>query len=345
MKRAVFIFGAGASASAGLPTQAQLLKNYFKSGINTPDSFHGALSSFFKEFFHLDVDSATSFPTFEETLGILELALEKEETFGPNYSLQKLREIRDALIYSMGIAIERKAVYPPTTYHRFINKLFHRGHFQEGEYAFINFNYDVLLDDALMDLMYRDPSIMIDYSISFANEQQEGQRGDFQEWLPVTGRTVNYLKPHGSFNWLHCPTCNSVYILGNQKSQVFKTGYIHKKECCAKDETPLDCVIEPPSFFKKYKNAYLQNIWHVMASLLFEADVVTFIGYSFPDADMWTKYALKRASIGKNKQWIVVNSSEKNERRYRRFLGEVEYLTMDFEEYVQNWSNHHATWR
>ena len=84
MKRAVFIFGAGASASAGLTTQAQLLKNYFKSGINTPDSFHSALSSFFKEFFHLDVDSATSFPTFEEALGILELALEKEETFGPN---------------------------------------------------------------------------------------------------------------------------------------------------------------------------------------------------------------------------------------------------------------------
>ena len=161
----------------------------------------------------------------------------------------------------------------------------------------------------------------------------------------MSGYAVQYLKPHGSFNWMHCPTCNSMFILGNQKSQVFKTGYIHKRECCPNDETPLDCVIEPPSFFKRYKNTYLQNIWHTMTKLLFEADIVTFFGYSLPDADMWTKYALKRASFGKIKHWIVVNRSEKMEKKYRRFLGEVEYVKMSFDDYVQNWTEHHATWK
>lgn len=348
MKRAVFIFGAGASASAGLPTQAQLLKAYFKSGMNTSDSFHNQLASFFKDFFHIDVqhfDAATPFPKFEEVLGVLELAIEKEEAFGPNYSLPKLREIREALIYSMGIAIERRTVPHPTTYHRFVSKLFHRGHFVADEYAFINFNYDVLMDDALMDLKHRSPEISIDYNITFANEEKKGQRGDFQSWDSVSDRAVSYLKPHGSFNWMYCPTCNSMYILGNEKSQVFKTGYIHKRECCVKDETPLDCVLEPPSFFKKYKNTYLQNIWHNMTQLLFDADIIIIFGYSLPDADMWTKYLFKRACLGKKKQWFVVNRTEQEEKRYQRFLGEIEYLKMSFDDYVQNWTEHHATWR
>lgn len=346
MSKAVFIFGAGASSSAGLPIQAHLFRDYFRSGELHSDSFRNQLASFFGDFFHVDIQdlAAAQFPTFEEALGVLDLAIEKEETFGPNYSLPRLREIREALVYSIGIAIERRPVPQPTTYHKFVNKLFHRGHFLEDEYAFINFNYDILLDDALMDLNYHQTKVLVDYDIHFANEKSDGQRGNFQEWLPAHGRTVKYLKPHGSFNWMHCPTCNSIYILGNEKSQIFKTGYIHQRESCVKDNTPLVCVIEPPSYFKKYKNAYLQNIWNTMIQILFAADVVVFIGYSLPAADMWTKYVLKRACFGERKHWIVVNKTD-IESRYVRFLGEVECLKMSFDTYVQNWAEHHATWQ
>lgn len=348
MKRAVFILGAGASASAGLPIQANLFRDYFRSGMTHSDSFRNQLASFFIDFFDVDIqtlDVTTLFPTFEEALGVLELAIEREETFGPNYSLPRLREVREALIYSMGIVIERKPVSHPTTYHRFVQKLFHRGHFLEDEYAFINFNYDVLLDDALMELNYKRTKIMIDYDIHFANEKRKGQSGNFQEWLPVSGKAVKYLKPHGSFNWMHCPTCNSIYILGNEKSQIFKTGYIHQRESCAKDNTPLDCVIEPPSFFKKYKNTYLQNIWNTMTQTLIEADVIIFIGYSLPAADMWIKYVLKRACSGSKKHWIVVNRTNREKKRYLRFLGRIEYLQMSFDTYVRDWTKHHETWK
>ena len=119
---------------------------------------------------------------------------------------------------------------------------------------------------------------------------------------------------------------------------------IHKRESCVKDNTPLDCVIEPPSYFKKYKNAYLQHIWNTMAQILFTANVVVFIGYSLPAADMWTKYVLKRACFGERKHWIVVNKTD-IESRYVRFLGEVECLKMSFDNYVHNWAEHHATWK
>lgn len=348
MKRAVFVFGAGASASAGLPVQANLFRDYFEAGEACPDSFRNELVSFFSDFFHIDVrhlDQHDSFPTFEEALGVLELAIDKEETFSPNYPLPKMREIRDALVYSMGIAIERKTVRSTNTYHKFVRKLFHNGHFADGEYAFINFNYDILLDKALMDLKFRKKKIMIDYGIRFANETAEGQGGKFQEWSPVSGEAVHYLKPHGSYNWMHCPTCNSMYILVDQKSEVFRTGYIQTRENCIKDKTPLDCVIEPPSFFKKYKNLYLQNIWNAMTQLLFQADVVIFVGYSLPDADMWTKYALKRSCFDYKRKLIVVNPATQEAETYRRFLGEVEHLNKTFDDYVSDWTRHHETWR
>lgn len=219
MKKAVIIFGAGASASAGLPIQAHLFRDYFVSGMAQSDSFRNQLASFFADFFHIDIQDlgGTEFPTFEEALGVLDLAIEKDETFGPNYSLPKLREIREALVYSMGIAIERRPVPTPTSYHKFANKLFHRGHFSEGEYVLVNFNYDVLLDDALMDLNYHQTKIMIDFDMHFANENRLWQKGNFQEWLPASGKVVKYLKPHGSFNWMHCPTCNSIYIYWGTK--------------------------------------------------------------------------------------------------------------------------------
>ncbi len=350
MKRAVFIFGSGASASAGLPVQASLLRNYFRAGIGYSDSFRNDLVAFFNDFFYIDVQQLgrnASFPTFEEALGVLDLAIEKEETFGPNYTLPRMRAIRDALIYSMGIAIERKEVSSTNTYYRFVRKLFHKGHFDDGEYAFINFNYDILLDKALMDLKFQNTKIMIDYGIRFANENEEGQGDNFQEWFAISekDKAVQYLKPHGSFNWMHCPTCNSMYILGNQKSQVFRTGYIQTREYCVKDKTPLDCVLEPPSFFKKYKNAYLQYIWDAMTQLLFQAEVIIFIGYSLPAADMWTKYVLKRSCFNKKKLLVVVNKREREEKRYRRFLGEVDFKRMSFDDYVLDWTQHHQTWK
>ena len=70
-----------------------------------------------------------------------------------------------------------------------------------------------------------------------------------------------------------------------------------------------------------------------------------FVGYSLPAADMWTKYALKRACFGEKKHWVVVNKTEREEGKYRRFLGEVEYLVMTFDDYVSSWTKQHETWR
>jgi len=104
--KTVFVFGAGASKADGLPTQAELFKKYFSLGVK--DSFTALLKEYFNDFFGIaDVSSKDNkWPSFEESLAMVEIAMDKEHAFGPTYPTEKLREIRNGLIILMGRAIE-----------------------------------------------------------------------------------------------------------------------------------------------------------------------------------------------------------------------------------------------
>ena len=339
-EKTIFIFGAGASKADGLPTQAELLENYFKS--NPSDDYSGLLKEYFERFFGIRDTSAINvkWPTFEEALAMVEIAFDKEQTFAPNYNAEKLKKIRDGLIISMGRAIENCQVKHDTVHKRFIDKLFHKGHgrrhFQEREYCFISFNYDILLDQALMELVEDD--IYCDYGVNFANTSKDFYLNSFQKWVPSGEKKVLILKPHGSLNWMQCPSCDALAISGNSKGQIFKTGLIHTIEHCPKDHSPMQFIIEPPSYFKKYENYYLQLIWKQFSEVLTEAERVIFIGYSMPDADIMMKYTIKRACFGQKKQFIVVtprindNDYTALKNRYERLLGPVDFHEIEFKD-------------
>jgi len=87
---AVFL-GAGTSCAEGAPTQAGLVNAYFKFNRSDKDPdgrrkvINAELATFFQTFFAIDVDhdnlKKIAFPTFEEALGTLALAISREETF------------------------------------------------------------------------------------------------------------------------------------------------------------------------------------------------------------------------------------------------------------------------
>ena len=95
----------GYKKNEGLLFHDDLLSTYFKFWLN--DNLRGVIEQYSRAFFNINFNIIDNlkFPTFEETLGILELAIEKEETFGPNNPLIKLRKLRNYLVLSMGIAI------------------------------------------------------------------------------------------------------------------------------------------------------------------------------------------------------------------------------------------------
>lgn len=135
---AVFL-GAGASCAEGAPTQAELFKAYFQYCREEP-LFYGArlsidreLATFFQVFFDIDVDhddlNAARFPTFEEALGILELAMSREESFrGFDNSDQfeqgsRIRSVRRALILLIALILDRRLEDSKGVHNRLISRL------------------------------------------------------------------------------------------------------------------------------------------------------------------------------------------------------------------------------
>ena len=334
--KTVFIFGAGASKAELLPMQSKLLEKYFAKNPN--DEYSGDLREYFRNFFGIDNTSIDSikWPTLEEALAMVEIAIDKEQFFGPIYPMEKLKKIREGLIFSMGSAIEEafkksKGIY----YNKFINKLFRGKHFSKGQYTFVSFNYDIILDIALMNLM-TSKQIDCDYGINFANSSKDFVSSAFPQWKPPGEKSVLILKPHGSINWMHCPTCGSIAISGDKESKIFKAEFIHSIEVCPKDNTQMQFVIEPPSYFKKYKNYYIQTIWKKLDEILLDSEKMVFIGYCMPDADVMIKYALKKACIGKNKRIVVINPDKDIAERYERILGTVEFNWITFEQLCES---------
>lgn len=222
LQKTVFIFGAGASKADGLPTQAELLESYFSK--NPQDNFSSTLNGYFKDFFDIVNTRYTGnkWPSFEEALAMVEIAIDKEHSFGPVYTANKLKEIRDGLIISMGRAIENCKVNGETIHKKFLSKLFCNGHYCKDEYSFVSFNYDILLDIALMEMIYH--GIYSDYGIQFANSRDNFDSPSFKKWKTPGDRSVLILKPHGSLNWMQCPSCDSIAISGDTKGQIAKSG-------------------------------------------------------------------------------------------------------------------------
>ncbi len=78
---------------------------------------------------------------------------------------------------------------------------------------FVSTNYDILIDNALVDEYKYD--IDLDYGVEFRNFE----RAD--DWTrPRRNKSVLLCKPHGSLNWLFCPTCNELELTPKEKGVV-----------------------------------------------------------------------------------------------------------------------------
>jgi RNAse (barnase) inhibitor barstar len=301
------------------------------------------LGSFFDSFFGIDIQAANldrvDFPTFEECLGILELALNRQESF-KNFSLMPnkpdIQRLREALIFLIAIILNNK-LRGRSQYHGDLVRRLKNEH-RLKKTTFISSNYDILIDNALIDLF--EESIDLDYELEFTNFTRE------KNWTrPRPRRAVKLFKIHGSLNWLYCPTCTSLTLTPKDKRAAT---LVFRPEPCPSCDTHMTPIIIPPTFFKVMSNLYLQEVWKMSEEHLKHARRIFFCGYSFPDADIHVKYLLKRAELNLQTppEVFVINNHEgkteheKNEekRRFERFFKDkqrIRYTDLSFQEFCR----------
>jgi hypothetical protein len=180
-----------------------------------------------------------------------------------------------------------------------------------GDYTFITYNYDMLLERSLNDL-----SIPMSYGFSVNEIAADTRAGGFiangVDWnVPLdrcTSDCVKVLKMHGSVNWaLERATDNP---------------YLHIKEEYDPSFGGLEGFIQPPTWQKRQNSrgggevdGGLLSLWSNAIKALSIATKIVVIGYSFPTTDYYVKSMFQiglKNNIGLRK-FLVVNPSLSSE--------------------------------
>lgn len=348
--RTVIFLGAGASCADGGPTQAQLLRGFFQTCRSAPSRLNrpgrqrmiDQLTDYFANVWGVDVTAANldaqRFPTFEEALGLLELAESRGESFrgyGAGARDLPTRQLRIHLVSLIASYLEQK-LRRAQRHHRALVESLQRMRALTTT-IFVSLNYDLLIDNAIWD----QGAAGIDYGITFRSGMGA-----------VHANEVPLLKLHGSLNWLYCPTCNELDHYRGEKIVAQLPDGQHIATCgpCNGSRVP---ILIPPTFFKVMSNIFLQQIWKRAEEKLLGAERIIFCGYSFPDADLHIKYLLKRAEMNRTgatalppRVFIINEHAGKTEDarslekdRYSRFFrNKAEMIWMDagFSDFAAN---------
>ncbi len=329
----VIFLGAGASSGDGAPLQSEIFNKYLvrRGKSKLDDDEEKLLKRYFHKMFSINITALDSntikFPTFEEAIGVLDLAIIRDETF-KGFDIKQIRKIRHSLIRLMILVIKDELGTSYDDYHRqLVKKLVNDGIINET--FFISTNYDILIDNALEKLP---GGFAPEYGIDFMNGTNRNRSRP--------ARPIKLYKLHGSLNWLYCQTCNTIKLTPLKKAAT------HSNTCEICD-SEFSALIVPPTYFKSLTNAYLGMIWVKAEAALRKAHHLIFCGYSFPDADIHIKYLIKRAQSYRKHDLIITvinNHDEKKgkakkdeKNRFERFLGKkVSYRDVCFEEFARN---------
>src|SRR3989442_266543 len=205
---AIFL-GAGASKAEGAPLQGELFRDYFSSNSfkSSHDEMDRELATFFLLMFQIDVDndniSRVTFPTFEEVLGLTDLAILRKESVR-NFDIEnratnsgRLRFIAQYLVFLVAKILDAELQGRAKLHRQLVSTLSKTNELQNV--VFVSTNYDILIDNALAEEKVNGTDL--DYGVEFRNFDRPG------DWArPALDHRVQLFKPHGSLNWLFCPT-------------------------------------------------------------------------------------------------------------------------------------------
>jgi hypothetical protein len=186
----------------------------------------------------------------------------------------------------------------------------------KGYLSFVTTNYDLNIESACVFLnAHTNPG--------FIPLHQNSDSVQSSQYLYATNG-IPLFKLHGSVNWYLCDQepgikieNRIVKVMGDSdENQIRSLPY----PCTANYEPPSVPIIVPPSFLKPDLSKTMGMIWRGAAQTLSKANVVAFIGYSFPPSDTEMMYFLAKAfseNAGLRKIYIIDPSAEKLVERLR----------------------------
>lgn len=323
MSKTVYFLGAGFSADAGGPIQNQIIQFILGNDFN------------FKFSNRTDIlDAKVEFIEFiEKTLQIerdLWDSIALEDIFTPidrslsngrsfkNFDVKELSVKRQNFHLLMGAAIKYGVDYRHKNkdyiddFAQYVNQIakVRLVDQKKDNIAIITTNWDILLDNSL-DKLVRNYSeekereidkklAVVDYCCYISSLDKDDHL--IKPGLLALGKNgynIKYLKLHGSMNWLHCPSCQRMYVKFGEKTMLNPPppcNHCHKNLKLSKDNDAikLKSNLLLPTFIKDLSNIQIQLVWQNAGIELSEATKVVFIGYSLPQADFEIRQLLSR---------------------------------------------------
>jgi hypothetical protein len=312
---------------------------------------HENLRTFISDFFSITKTKSerkSELPSMNDVLNLLDLAIQEQRPLTNKYNLLESQKIRYDLIYLISEQLhhqlqpENRSTEPVIG--AFIKKIRMRA------LAIISFNYDLLVDNAI-----RRCNASVNYGFKVRGHIEPGRkellRRQFEQMNNNYNRTDSMLlyKPHGSLNWLYCPTCDAIDVTEGMKAvyylYLFEAGK-HVRQCsvCSTSYEPL---IIMPTMIKNYNNRFLREIWHHAEEAIKEANQLVFIGIALAPDDYYIRYIVNRAlAVNQNRKngslkvEVVSKSGNKESdtyKQYKRFFGKsVTLYPGSFRKYVND---------
>ena len=191
-----------------------------------------------------------------------------------------------------------------------------------------NFNYDLLMDNALyICKKFTDSGYIMRFDYTLVDDNWER----FKD-IPSD---VTMLKLHGSLNWLTCTTCGCNLLLRYKKSvpeiwtNVRNILSVQCPKCAHTTKMPgLKRIIIPPSLVKSFGEIEVRYLWKYAFSLN-NIDRSIVIGFRFaeqdPEVEMLLRTMFERGKIPSNIPIHIVNPRPKKvKERFRAIFTKSE---------------------
>lgn len=345
--RDVYVLGAGFSHNFNrelFPLIRDFLRIAKANFIYNPEAEHGQLANIIASYFN-----DPYYPDIEKVLSFLSAPALHHPKIPSEHRSIMYDQLVEIIVRMLSQASESDAASADTyeTYRRFAATLVER------ETTVITFNYDLLIENLLMETNewhrydgYGVEIPIVDRAMPTPRHTFDPQPTPLISWSKVT-----LLKLHGSINWgtpiIFQDRAESIYQLPVDAG-VSMDDFAIRTHFGSPFTMYFKPVIIPPILDKSFwmKNPTFRVLWNMAMEALESAERITFVGYSLPGTDFMAEFMFRQAINMRSveRRIVVVDpKATELEARFRDVFGstpspalEMSFKDTDFVSYASS---------